>query len=192
MIKVVLDEGAFLPKRAHSTDAGLDFVTYWVLTKNSTPGLKTFTAAEDVYDGTGIDALLQLTYWDKTLANTEDKGAGNYMVTVEDVELGGRLSHFPAQLSGGEQQRVSIARAIAKNPKILLCDEPTGALDYLTGKNILGLLYDISKTNNKLVIVVTHNQALKEMADKVVKIKNGQIESITVNKNPKPISEIEW
>jgi putative ABC transport system ATP-binding protein len=80
----------------------------------------------------------------------------------------------------------------AKNPKILLCDEPTGALDYLTGKNILGLLYDISKTNNKLVIVVTHNQALKEMADKVVKIKNGQIESITVNKNPKPISEIEW
>lgn len=111
---------------------------------------------------------------------------------LEDVELGGRLSHFPAQLSGGEQQRVSIARAIAKNPKLLLCDEPTGALDYLTGKNILGLLYEISKTNNKLVIVVTHNQALKDMADKVIKIKNGQIESITVNKNPKPISEIEW
>lgn len=112
--------------------------------------------------------------------------------TLEDVGLGSRLSHFPAQLSGGEQQRVSIARAIAKNPKLLLCDEPTGALDYNTGKNILGLLYDVSKKNNKLVIVVTHNQALKEMADKVISIKNGMIESVVNNTNPKPISEIEW
>lgn len=111
---------------------------------------------------------------------------------LEEVELGGRLSHFPSQLSGGEQQRVSIARAIAKNPKLLLCDEPTGALDYLTGKNILGLLYDVSKKNNKLVVVVTHNQALKEMADKVISIKNGRIEKIEINENPKPISEIEW
>ena len=111
---------------------------------------------------------------------------------LEEVELGGRLSHFPSQLSGGEQQRVSIARAIAKNPKLLLCDEPTGALDYLTGKNILKLLYDISKNNNKLVVVVTHNQALKEMADKVISIKNGRIEKIEINENPKPISEIEW
>lgn len=111
---------------------------------------------------------------------------------LEDVELGGRLTHFPAQLSGGEQQRVSIARAIAKNPKLLLCDEPTGALDYVTGKNILGLLYNVSKKNKKLVIVVTHNQALKDMADKVISIKNGKIESVEINENPKPISEIEW
>ncbi len=111
---------------------------------------------------------------------------------LEDVSLGDKLSNFPAQLSGGEQQRVSIARAIAKNPKLLLCDEPTGALDYMTGKSILSLLYDVSKINKKLVIVVTHNQALKDMADKVITIKNGRIESFTANKNPKPISEIEW
>lgn len=111
---------------------------------------------------------------------------------LDDVGLSDRAGHFPPQLSGGEQQRVSIARAIAKNPKLLLCDEPTGALDYETGKTILQLLYDISKNNNKLVIVVTHNQALKDMADKVISIKNGAIEKIEVNKNPKPISEIEW
>lgn len=111
---------------------------------------------------------------------------------LESVELGGRLKNFPAQLSGGEQQRVSIARAIAKNPKLLLCDEPTGALDYITGKKILRLLYDVSKKNNKLVVVVTHNQAIKDMADKVIFVKNGKIESILKNKNPKPIEEIEW
>lgn len=108
------------------------------------------------------------------------------------VGLSEHLYNFPPQLSGGEQQRVSIARAIAKNPKILLCDEPTGALDYNTGKNILALLYDISKNSNKLVIVVTHNQALKDMADKVIHIKNGKVEKIDINENPKPISEIEW
>lgn len=112
--------------------------------------------------------------------------------SLKDVGLKDRLSYFPSQLSGGEQQRVSIARAIAKNPKILLCDEPTGALDYLTGKNILSLLYDISKNQHKLVIVVTHNQALKEMADQVIHIKNGQIKNIVVNSFPRPISEIEW
>ena len=111
---------------------------------------------------------------------------------LADVGLGERLHNFPAQLSGGEQQRVSIARAIAKNPKILLCDEPTGALDYITGKNILRLLYDTSKKNNKLVIVVTHNQALKDMADRVISIKNGKIEKVYVNKKPTPIEEIEW
>ena len=111
---------------------------------------------------------------------------------LTDVGLGERLHNFPAQLSGGEQQRVSIARAIAKNPKILLCDEPTGALDYITGKNILRLLYDTSKKNNKLVIVVTHNQALKDMADRVISIKNGKIEKVYVNKKPTPIEEIEW
>lgn len=111
---------------------------------------------------------------------------------LESVGLGERLHNFPAQLSGGEQQRVSIARAIAKNPKLLLCDEPTGALDYATGKNILRLLHDVCKRNNKLVIVVTHNQALKDMADKVITIKNGRIERVYTNEQPKPIEEIEW
>ena len=112
--------------------------------------------------------------------------------TLISVGLGERLKNFPAQLSGGEQQRVSIARAIAKNPKLLLCDEPTGALDYNTGKNILRLLHDICKQNKKPVIIVTHNQALKDMADKVVTIKNGRIESVYCNEQPKPIEEIEW
>ena len=111
---------------------------------------------------------------------------------LESVGLGERLKNFPAQLSGGEQQRVSIARAIAKNPKLLLCDEPTGALDYTTGKNILRLLHDVCKENKKLVVVVTHNQALKEMADKVITIKNGRIEGVHINEQPKPIEEIEW
>lgn len=111
---------------------------------------------------------------------------------LNDVGLGDKLNHFPSQLSGGEQQRVSIARAIAKNPKILLCDEPTGALDSETGKKILKLLYDISKNNNKLVVVVTHNQALKDMADKVITIKNGKIKSVVKNKSPKSVEEIEW
>ncbi len=111
---------------------------------------------------------------------------------LNEVGLGERLNNFPAQLSGGEQQRVSIARAMAKNPKLLLCDEPTGALDYTTGKKILKLLYDVSKKNNRLVVVVTHNSALKDMADKVVYIKSGQIEKIETNANPKPIEEIEW
>lgn len=116
----------------------------------------------------------------------------NSVKVLKDVGLEDKLNHFPAQLSGGEQQRVSIARAIAKNPKILLCDEPTGALDYETGKKILKLLYDISKNNQKLVMVVTHNQALKEMADKVITIKNGKIKSIVKNESPKSIEEIEW
>lgn len=111
---------------------------------------------------------------------------------LEHVGLGHCMNKFPAQLSGGEQQRVSIARAIAKNPKLILCDEPTGALDYVTGKMILKLLYDISKEQNKLIVVVTHNSALKDMADKVIRIKSGRIEGIEINENPIPIEEIEW
>ena len=111
---------------------------------------------------------------------------------LTEVGLGERLQNFPAQLSGGEQQRVSIARALAKNPKLLLCDEPTGALDYVTGKIILKLLHDVSKQQKKPVIIVTHNAALKDMADKVIHIKSGRIEWIEVNKNPTPIEEIEW
>lgn len=111
---------------------------------------------------------------------------------LKEVGLGERLKNFPAQLSGGEQQRVSIARAIAKNPKLLLCDEPTGALDYETGKKILKLLYDVSRERKRLVIIVTHNSALKDMADKVIYIKNGQIEKIENNERPIPVEEIEW
>ncbi|MCD8203849.1 MAG: ABC transporter ATP-binding protein [Coprobacillus sp.] len=108
------------------------------------------------------------------------------------VGLGDRLDNFPAQLSGGEQQRVSIARAVCKNPDIILCDEPTGALDYSTGKMILALLQDFSRHEDKTVIIVTHNSALADMGDRVVHIKNGQIESIDTNENPKPIEEISW
>ena len=111
---------------------------------------------------------------------------------LERVGLGGRKSNFPAQLSGGEQQRVSIARAIAKNPTLLLCDEPTGALDYVTGKSILKLLRDINRNYDKTVMVITHNSPIAQMADKVVRIKNGRVESVEVNENPLPIERIEW
>jgi len=111
---------------------------------------------------------------------------------LKDVGLESREKNFPAQLSGGEQQRVSIARAVAKNPKIILCDEPTGALDFETGKRVLRLLHEICRNQNKTVIIVTHNSALKEMADRVIVIKNGQAEEITINKKPKDIGDIEW
>ncbi len=111
---------------------------------------------------------------------------------LTSVGLQERMANFPAQLSGGEQQRVSIARAIAKNPRILLCDEPTGALDYATGKNILKLLRDACKIHGKTVIIVTHNSALKDMADKVVYIKNGQAIKTEIIENPKDVAEIEW
>ncbi len=111
---------------------------------------------------------------------------------LEQVGLGERLNNFPAQLSGGEQQRVSIARAIAKKPKILLCDEPTGALDYETGKHILSILSDMCREYGTTVIVVTHNSALKDMADRVVYIKNGRTERCEINPTPKSIQEIEW
>lgn len=111
---------------------------------------------------------------------------------LESVGLADRLNSFPAELSGGEQQRVSIARAVAKNPKLILCDEPTGALDYVTGKKILKLLYTLSREQGKLVIVVTHNTALKDMADKVIRIKSGRIERVEINANPIPVEAIEW
>ena len=111
---------------------------------------------------------------------------------LEEVGLSERINHFPAQLSGGEQQRVSIARAIAKNAKLLLCDEPTGALDYVTGKQILKLLHDLCKKNNKTVILITHNQAITKMADRVISIKNGQITNDEIIINPIPIEQIEW
>jgi putative ABC transport system ATP-binding protein len=111
---------------------------------------------------------------------------------LRDVGLEARLSNFPAQLSGGEQQRVAIARALAKNPKLLLCDEPTGALDYQTGKSILQLLQDTCRERGVTVVIITHNTALTQMADRVVKIRSGKVSSVKDNDNPMPISEIEW
>lgn len=112
--------------------------------------------------------------------------------TLKEVGLEDRMLNFPAQLSGGEQQRVAIARALAKNPKILLCDEPTGALDYQTGKSILQLLQDTCRNTGKTVIVITHNQALTAMADRVIHIRNGQAVKTILNENPTPIERIEW
>ena len=111
---------------------------------------------------------------------------------MEDVGLGERLDNFPAQLSGGEQQRVSIARALAKNPKLLLCDETTGALDYNTGKAILKLLQDTCREKGMTVILITHNSAIAPMADRVIKIKNGMVSEMTVNEHPVPVETIEW
>ena len=111
---------------------------------------------------------------------------------LEKVGLSHRINNFPSQLSGGEQQRVAIARALAKNPKLLLCDEPTGALDYNTGKAILKLLQDTARQNQMTVIIITHNQAITPMADRVIHIKNGAVASMEINNSPMPIDQIEW
>ena len=111
---------------------------------------------------------------------------------LDQVGLAERANNFPAQLSGGEQQRVAIARALAKKPKLLLCDEPTGALDYNTGKAILKLLQDTCRQTNMTVVIVTHNSALCDMADRVIRVKSGCIQSETVNPNPIPVEQIEW
>ncbi len=126
------------------------------------------------------------------LANQICKNPRDSKETLKSVGLGDRMDHFPAQLSGGEQQRVSIARALAKNPKILLCDEPTGALDSKTGKMIIELLQDTCHQTKTTTIIITHNAIIAEIADKVIRVKNGTIESTLVNKNPKPVKEIDW
>ncbi len=113
-------------------------------------------------------------------------------LVMEEVGLSHRMNNFPAQLSGGEQQRVAIARALAKNPKLLLCDEPTGALDYNTGKAILKLLQDTSRKNGMTVVIITHNQALTAMADRIIHIKNGSVYSVEKNENIVPVENIEW
>ena len=112
--------------------------------------------------------------------------------TLKSVGLGDRINHFPAQLSGGEQQRVSIARALAKNPKLLLCDEPTGALDSKTGKLILELLQKTCHDSGMTTIIITHNAIIADIADKVIRIKNGQVSDITINKHPKLVEELDW
>lgn len=111
---------------------------------------------------------------------------------LQDVGLGHRLNNFPAQLSGGEQQRVAIARALAKQPKLLLCDEPTGALDYETGKQVLKLLQDTCRNTGTTVIVITHNQAIAPMADRMIEINNAKVREITLNPNPTSVADIEW
>ncbi|MGM9681395.1 MAG: ABC transporter ATP-binding protein [Eubacteriales bacterium] len=111
---------------------------------------------------------------------------------LDMVGLSGRKDNFPAQLSGGEQQRVAIARALAKNPRLLLCDEPTGALDYKTGKAVLKLLYDLCRERGTTVVVITHNQAIAPMADRVIRIRSGEIESNLINTEVVPIDQIEW
>lgn len=126
------------------------------------------------------------------LASQISNKALNPSRVLERVGLGDRLYNFPAQLSGGEQQRVSIARALAKNPKLLLCDEPTGALDYTTGKQILSLLQETSRETGMTVVIITHNQALTPMADRVISMRNGRVQRITVNDNPLPVEQIEW
>lgn len=126
------------------------------------------------------------------LASQIRKDSLNAMETLLKVGLGDRKKNFPAQLSGGEQQRVSIARAIAKNPKLLLCDEPTGALDYNTGKQILQLLQDTCRKDKMTVLLITHNSALAPMADRVIYFKSGRVVKTKLNENPTPISEIEW
>ena len=120
------------------------------------------------------------------------KNALDAAETLEKVGLADRKNNFPAQLSGGEQQRVSIARALAKNPKLLLCDEPTGALDYNTGKQILQLLQDTCRKENITVLIITHNSAIAPMADRLIRFKSGTVIEVTKNENPVSIADIEW
>ena len=126
------------------------------------------------------------------LASSLTKKSLNPRRMLERVGLGDRLNNFPSQLSGGEQQRVAIARALAKNPKLLLCDEPTGALDYGTGKQILGLLQTTSNETGMTVVIITHNISLTPMANRVITMRNGKVQRITINDRPLPVDRLEW
>lgn len=126
------------------------------------------------------------------LATEICKDSFDPLTILKQVGLEDRIYNFPSQLSGGEQQRVAIARALAKNPKLLLCDEPTGALDYNTGKSILKILQDTCRSTGMTVVVITHNLAIEPMGDKIIKMKNGKVESVIINENPVPIELIEW
>ena len=126
------------------------------------------------------------------LASQISNKALNPVKVLERVGLADRMDNFPSQLSGGEQQRVSIARALAKNPKLLLCDEPTGALDYSTGKQILQLLQDTSRETGMTVVIITHNTALTPMANRIITMRNGKVHRIAINDNPLPVERIEW
>ncbi|VDG20055.1 ABC-type antimicrobial peptide transport system, ATPase component [Lactobacillus plantarum JDM1] [Lactiplantibacillus mudanjiangensis] len=126
------------------------------------------------------------------LASQITKDARDVDETLALVGLTDRAANFPAQLSGGEQQRVAIARAVAKNPKLLLCDEPTGALDYRTGKQVLQVIQDAAKQTQTTVIIVTHNSAIAQMGDQVIRINDAQVQSVEYNDHPTPLTEIEW
>lgn len=126
------------------------------------------------------------------LASEIVKDALDPVQVLKDVGLENRINNFPAQLSGGEQQRVSIARAVAKNPKLLLCDEPTGALDYQTGKQVLQILQDMSRKKGATVVIVTHNAAIAPIADRVIRMHDASVKSIETNPNPMHIADIEW
>lgn len=126
------------------------------------------------------------------LATQIVKNAKDPLEVLKSVGLENRINNFPSQLSGGEQQRVSIARAISKNPKLLLCDEPTGALDYKTGKQILTLLQDLTRNTDTTIVVITHNSAIAPCADRVIEITDAKVKNISINKEPKKISQIEW
>ena len=127
-----------------------------------------------------------------SLAAQISKNPMDSETALRAVGLGDRMNNFPAQLSGGEQQRTAIARALAKRPKLLLCDEPTGALDYNTGKSVLKLLQDTAHENGVTVVIITHNQAITPMADRIIRVKNGTITSVEINENRVPIEQIEW
>lgn len=179
-------------------------------------GMDTLTEGKVILDGRDISRLSskELTYYRRhdigfvfqfynlvqnlvavenvELAAQICKNPMDSVEAMEKVGLGDRLNNFPAQLSGGEQQRTAIARAIAKRPKLLLCDEPTGALDYSTGKAILKLLQDMARESGMTVVIITHNQAITPMADRIVKVKNGTVVSVEINENIVPVENIEW
>ncbi|MDE6519597.1 MAG: ABC transporter ATP-binding protein [Ruminococcus sp.] len=179
-------------------------------------GMDTLTSGSAVIDGTDISGLnkKQLTAYRRydvgfvfqfynlvqnltALENVElaaqiCRNPLDATTVLQQVGLAERMKNFPAQLSGGEQQRVSIARALAKNPKLLLCDEPTGALDYNTGKAVLKLLQDTCRKTGKTVIVITHNQAISAMADRIITVKSGKIADMCLNENIVDVADIEW
>lgn len=179
-------------------------------------GMDTLTSGSAVIDGTDISGLnkKQLTAYRRhdvgfvfqfynlvqnltALENVElaaqiCRDPLDATTVLQQVGLSERMNNFPAQLSGGEQQRVSIARALAKNPKLLLCDEPTGALDYNTGKAVLRLLQDTCRKTGKTVIVITHNQAISAMADRIITVKSGKVADMRINKNIVDVADIEW
>ena len=159
-------------------------------------GMDTLSEGKVILDGKEISAynLIQnLTALENVeLASQISKNPLDAAETLKKVGLEERMSNFPAQLSGGEQQRVAIARALAKNPKLLLCDEPTGALDYNTGKAVLKLLQDTCRDTGMTVVVITHNQAITAMADRIIRVKSGTIRSMEMNEHITPVEEIEW
>lgn len=179
-------------------------------------GMDSLTSGEIIVDGVRIDQMneKELTYYRRddigfvfqfynlvqnltALENVElateiCKNPLSPLKVMEQVGLKDRINNYPAQLSGGEQQRTAIARALAKNPKLLLCDEPTGALDYVTGNQILKLLQDTSRKYNMTVVIITHNLAICPMGDKVLRVRSGKVTDTIINENPTSIDEIEW